>query len=70
MTTIRPQTQTTKPPTSTDECAYATLLDRIRDSEHRQGNLALAVAVSLDDFDPSCRAALAERLYDAVRYSR
>lgn len=67
--TVRPHL-TTQPPSSLGPCAYAYLLDRIADGERRQGNLALATAMALEDLDPSCRSELAERLYDAVRYSR
>jgi hypothetical protein len=61
--------QTTQPPSSLspESCAYAHLLDRISVISQRQGSLALAAAMALDDCEPSCRAALAERLYDAVR---
>lgn len=69
--TIRPR-QSTQPPSTFNprKCAYADLLDRISAVECRTGNLALATAIALENCDSSCSSELAERLYDAVRYSR
>jgi alpha-D-ribose 1-methylphosphonate 5-triphosphate diphosphatase PhnM len=65
--TARPNQVTTKPPTSS-ECAYASLLDTIRNTAVRNGDIAWSVALALETENPAIAADLAPRLYEVIKH--
>lgn len=65
--TTKPQARDTAPPEATTECAYADLLSEARRVSPRVGP-ALAAALATEHLGTDTQAALAPRIYEAVKH--